>query len=107
MKKEGNLASNAVKFSSQGGSITVTTSLVRSTGGVTGNATGPAEGRSTPAPLGPQRTSSDDASGGVVTWRVSIQDTGPGIRPSDLAASRLFQPFAQTTVGCEVCASPR
>lgn len=34
-----------------------------------------------------------------MTFRIEVHDSGPGIRPSDLAGSRLFRPFAQTRVG--------
>jgi len=34
-----------------------------------------------------------------VVFRFEVHDSGPGIRPSDLASSRLFTPFAQTNVG--------
>ncbi|KAJ7471487.1 hypothetical protein B0H11DRAFT_1867672 [Mycena galericulata] len=34
-----------------------------------------------------------------LTFRLEVQDSGPGIKPSDLVEDRLFQPFVQTTVG--------
>ncbi|KAJ7649885.1 hypothetical protein FB45DRAFT_730336 [Roridomyces roridus] len=34
-----------------------------------------------------------------LTFRLEVQDNGPGIKPSDLVEDRLFQPFVQTTVG--------
>ncbi|EIM79723.1 uncharacterized protein STEHIDRAFT_126395 [Stereum hirsutum FP-91666 SS1] len=35
----------------------------------------------------------------MVTIRLEVHDSGPGIRPSDLVDGRLFQPFVQTNVG--------
>ncbi|KAJ7471558.1 hypothetical protein B0H11DRAFT_2433686 [Mycena galericulata] len=34
-----------------------------------------------------------------LNFRLEVQDSGPGIKPSDLVEDRLFQPFVQTTVG--------
>ncbi|KAF7374514.1 Histidine kinase domain-containing protein [Mycena sanguinolenta] len=34
-----------------------------------------------------------------LNFRLTIHDSGPGIKPSDLVEDRLFQPFVQTTVG--------
>ncbi|KAK7472046.1 hypothetical protein VKT23_000157 [Stygiomarasmius scandens] len=35
----------------------------------------------------------------MLVFRLEIVDQGPGIKPSDLADNKLFQPFAQTKVG--------
>ncbi|THU98020.1 hypothetical protein K435DRAFT_828505 [Dendrothele bispora CBS 962.96] len=35
----------------------------------------------------------------MLVFRLEIADQGPGIKPSDLADNKLFQPFAQTKVG--------
>ncbi|KAJ6585562.1 hypothetical protein B0H19DRAFT_1110156 [Mycena capillaripes] len=34
-----------------------------------------------------------------LSFRLTVHDSGPGIKPSDFIEGRLFQPFAQTTVG--------
>ncbi|KAM0752870.1 hypothetical protein T439DRAFT_323479 [Meredithblackwellia eburnea MCA 4105] len=44
-------------------------------------------------------TAVEGSANDFVTFRVEVADSGPGIRPSDLAGSRLFRPFAQTRVG--------
>ncbi|KAJ7814065.1 hypothetical protein B0H13DRAFT_2684206 [Mycena leptocephala] len=54
-------------------------------------------------PPTPMRAASASSSAGVQTqclnFRLVVHDGGPGIKPSDLVEGRLFQPFAQTTVG--------
>lgn len=34
-----------------------------------------------------------------LSFRLEVQDSGPGIKPSDLVDDRLFQPFVQTSIG--------
>ncbi|KDQ57180.1 hypothetical protein JAAARDRAFT_207498 [Jaapia argillacea MUCL 33604] len=87
-----NLASNAVKFtpSGRGAEIRVSSRLL------------------SPVPSDvaepPRSTAGDpliemDQCGESLVFRLEVQDSGPGINPSDLVDNKLFQPFVQTKVG--------
>ncbi|KAK4699327.1 hypothetical protein P7C70_g6934, partial [Phenoliferia sp. Uapishka_3] len=110
-----NLTSNAIKFSAAAGEIRVVTRLIPTVlPGVHSAPTSPAED---PKPRRSQFERLESTDGGTatavnthersprprasdyVTFRVEVHDSGPGVRPSDLAGSRLFRPFRQTRVG--------
>ncbi|KWU43002.1 hypothetical protein RHOSPDRAFT_20170, partial [Rhodotorula sp. JG-1b] len=105
----GNLASNACKFTSSGGTIGLKTTLV---GPIAGGL--PVFGSTAPIQSGedlvelekgeslPQdgRTKSP-ATKPMLVIRFEVTDTGVGIRSSDMSENRLFSPYVQTSAGRE------
>ncbi|KAJ7738359.1 hypothetical protein B0H16DRAFT_96667 [Mycena metata] len=98
-----NLASNAVKFTPEGGVLRISTEFlgISTRNELPGNPPDIVLGVSTP---------SDQLHSGpgppalvfgtrYINLRLVVHDSGPGIKPSDLVENKLFQPFAQTTVG--------
>lgn len=110
------VCSNACKFSTAGGKITVTTTLIYPTEPYPSYSPGSGEddrGASTSdastgtySPrLSAGRLQQHDTKTGETTndqtlvIRIEIKDTGVGIRPRDMVEGRLFSPYVQTEVG--------
>ncbi|KAJ7738386.1 hypothetical protein B0H16DRAFT_1379286 [Mycena metata] len=105
-----NLASNAVKFTPEGGLLRISTEFLGIStrdelpGAPPDIDVLPAEGLSKEldngaGPPAPARTGSPGTQTRCINLRVVVHDSGPGIKPSDLVEDKLFQPFAQTTLG--------
>ncbi|KAJ7583568.1 hypothetical protein C8J56DRAFT_954366 [Mycena floridula] len=88
-----NLASNAVKYSQSPGTVVITTEFL-----------GIEEKEELPGTPPDVQEDDEKVSGHFpltkyLNFRMSVKDSGPGIKPSDLVEDRLFQPFIQTSVG--------
>ena len=105
----GNLASNACKFTSSGGTIGLKTALVCSNAGEL-----PVSGSTAPSQSGEDRVESEKdeslqqdgltnspATKPMLVIRFEVTDTGVGIRSSDMSENRLFSPYVQTSAGRE------
>ncbi|GAA5890425.1 hypothetical protein JCM5296_005044 [Sporobolomyces johnsonii] len=114
----GNLVSNACKFTSPGGKLSITTSLIypveeyvtpqhlptatelaglEDVASATTSAT--CAPRLSAGRLQQHEAHTSPQSKEMLVVRFEIQDTGLGIRPSDMAENRLFSPYVQTDVG--------
>lgn len=105
-----NLTSNACKFTSSGGSVSLTTKLISPLPTSLSSA-GPdstvehAEGRLSSETIkryaqGSARSDTTRVNRDrTVTIRMEIRDTGVGIRASDVKNDKLFSPYVQTEIG--------
>lgn len=121
-----NLTSNACKFTSQGGSVTLITKLLlndetiedvadphasegdnleklaSTIGNDTANETAPRASAERTQHQGHEHITNRRAHilrNGRVTIRMEVHDTGVGIRPEDVRNDRLFSPYVQTEIG--------
>lgn len=93
-----NLTSNAVKFSFEGGTVAVITKLVTVLPAMrpvrrTSDKDVHSEKKIS------RQTSDEDVRPQSLVFRLEVQDSGPGVKPSDMVEGGLFQPFVQTNVG--------
>ncbi|KAF5351378.1 hypothetical protein D9758_008035 [Tetrapyrgos nigripes] len=88
-----NLASNACKFTPAGGSLTIRTKLIHPAPRQGGNDQVKSDG------FGPSPECSVEGPINKIIVRVEITDTGSGIRPQDMAQTKLFSAFNQTEQG--------
>ncbi|TKA51038.1 hypothetical protein B0A53_05833 [Rhodotorula sp. CCFEE 5036] len=105
----GNLASNACKFTSSGGTIGLKTTLVGPIAGglPVSESTAPSQsgedlvesekGESLPQ----DGLTSSSTTKPMLVVRFEVTDTGVGIRSSDMSENRLFSPYVQTSAGRE------
>ena len=99
-----NLCSNATKFTSKGGSISLTTQLVHplpSAGSPT--ISDAYRSMSNSSYLSSRVDSTESAysslASDIIVVRIEIADSGCGIKPEDLDNDRLFSPYVQTVEG--------
>lgn len=104
-----NLASNACKFTPTGGTVCLRTSLVYPTQQTSQSAERPEAGdeetdsdntaSSSDQSSATRYLATDQAHTDLIVIRIEIEDTGVGIRSSDLKENRLFSAFVQTEAG--------